>query len=447
MNNTNPSTNQFNKTIPGPSDCSQMWEDPLTFLANATQEYGDIICLNDNSNKIYMINHPDYIKHVLQDNYRNYVKTEDTLKLVVGDGLFVSEGEYWLRHRRIMQPSFHRQHLAKLFPIMRDTTATFLEGWQSKVKYNHPINVLAEMKELLINFSAKTMFSVAIEDTNLLANAINTSIEYIDDYSEDDLDTFSEKKLNFEKSLATLNKIIYQIINERRDSKKDEGDLLSMLLQAKDEETGEGLSDKELRDEIVAIWLGSLNTSAVVLTWIFYIFSTYPNIENHVRIELAQMLNNHPLTLEDLPKLRYTRMVIDETLRLYPPAWLFFRRSVVTDTIGGYNIPANSIIYISPYLMHRHPSFWKQPEIFDPERFSAERSSNYKSFSYLPFGGGPHQCIGNNFALMSIPVILTIVMQSYNLTWANETPIKPQATILLQPQSELIMNLRSIPKI
>jgi len=443
MNDSNTSTDRLSppKIAPGPGDSSHMWDDPTAFFLEATHKYGDLVYFNTASHPIFLLNHPDYIKHVLQDNYRNYRVAGDNLKLIIGDGLFVSEGNTWLQQRRIMQPSFHRQRLAGMFPTMTNVVTTFLKHCEASNKQNSPIDILAEMTELTTNLSAHTMFSIDVhQQASKLAHLIATSLEYANAYfGGANGDVPSPEQLLFQKSLGELDQLIYRLIHERRKTGKDEGDLLSMLLQAKDEETGEGMTDKQLRDQIITMWIGGQTTTAIALMWTWYLLSTHSDVEAKFRMELSNVLGNRPLGLDDLPKLAYGRMIIDEALRLYPPAWLTARRSVAEEKIGGYDIPANSEIYISPYVTHRHLAFWNNPEHFDPERFSPERSAGRKPFAYLPFGGGPRLCIGNNFALMAIQVILTIHARSYHLSLEKNHPIKPKPQIILSPNSKILM--------
>lgn len=432
------------KVPPGPSDCSSMWDDPLVFLGNAVQEYGDLVYLNDNSQPIYLLNHPDYIKHVLQDNYRNYVKMEDNLKPLVGNGIAVSEGDFWLRQRRIIQPAFHHRHLATIFPTMTDIISKFLDGWQDHTKTKKPIDVLAEMTKLTINLSTKTMFGAEINDPTILAQHIAACLEYVSNFSIDGGSSSQSTldNLAFQKTLKTVDEIIYGIITDHHSNEYERKDLLSMLLQAKDEETGEGMTDKQLRDEVITMLLGGQSTTAIAITWLLYLLANHPDVEQQFRVELAETLGDRSPDFDDLSKLVYTRMITEETLRLYPLAWLIIRRTVAPDKIGGYDIPSNAIIYISPYLIHRHPKIWDEPERFNPERFSKKSSIQRHAFSYIPFGGGPHLCIGQNFALMAIPIIISMIAQRHHIDLINKEIVLPKPEILLLPENKILMTLQ-----
>lgn len=439
---------QASKTPPGPSEPENFWESPLESFTKLTHQYGDIVSLDPNTHQIYLLNHPNDIKHVLQDNYRNYTKDADTFKLILGDGLFVSEGDLWLRQRRMMQPAFHRQNIEGMLPAMVKATTELTTRWQTVAKRGESIDVFAEMTEAMIDLSAITMFGADIkEDIKPLAHALTIAQEYVYyrgwDYLEQLGKEPSAEEIAFQEAVNTIDKTVYRIIDEgRKNAHKDDNNLLAMLLRASDENTGDGMSEKQLRDEVVTMLAGGQSTTAIALTWLLYTLSIYPDIEERVYTELVQVLGQRSPTFQDLPNLVYTRMVIDEVLRLYPPSWLAARRSIGIDEIGGYHIPEKSEIFICPYLIHRHPSFWENPEQFNPERFSPEQSAKRPHFAYIPFSGGAHVCIGNHFAIVAIQLVLAMIMQTYKLHLTNsERIIQPQPLILLQPQANILMTI------
>jgi cytochrome P450 len=245
--------------------------------------------------------------------------------------------------------------------------------------------------------------------------------------------------------LETLNKVVYGIIAERRKRAShpgmDTGDLLSMLLAARDEETGEGMSDQQLRDEVMTLLIAGYETTSVALSWTWYLLSQHPNVEQRLHAELDRVLGGQVPTVDSLDKLPYTRMVIQEAMRLYPPAFGLTRRAIAEDEIGSYRIEANSIIFVSQYCTHRHPAFWEEPEVFDPERFTPERSAGRPRFAYFPFGGGPRQCIGNNFAIMEAQLVLATIAQRYYLRLVPGHPVEPQVLVTMRPRYGLPMTL------
>jgi cytochrome P450 len=426
---------------PGPQEFPQLWDDQLGLLVEAAQQYGDVVCLDPESHQIYLVSHPDQIRHVLQDNYRNYRRDADTFKLMVGDGLFVSEGELWLRQRRLMQPAFHKRQIAALVAGMVETTTDMLAQWQSSFTPGTPVDILEEMMALTMRIIFKTMFGVSVgAEVEAAARAMAIGQEYVYyrgwEYNEEQSNPEQER---FQGAMATLDRMVYRIIDERRQSEAG-SDLLSMLLQARDAETNEGMSEKQLRDEIITIFGAGRDTTAIALAWSWYLLAQHPEVEQRLRAELATVLAGRPPGFEDLSKLPYTQQVIEEAMRLYPPAWITTRRSIGPDELGGYDIPANSEIFLCPYITHRRPDMWEEPERFDPDRFTAERSANRPRFAYFPFGGGPRVCIGNTFALVEAQIIMAMIAQAYQFRLLPESQVRPQALITLQPQG-LAMSL------
>lgn len=434
------------KTAPGPTEPQNFWEDPFRTFAILAREYGDVVCLDPQNHRIYLVNHPSPIKHILQDNYRNYGKDSDSFKKVVGNGLLTSEGDFWLSQRRIVQPAFHRQGLEMMLAPMIATTENLIKDWQGFLKQGESFNILTEMTKLTTNMIASTMFGADIKDeTQALTDAITSAQEYIYyqgwNYEEEANNQASHEATPLDNAINIIDRIVYRIINERRQNEQGKNDLLAMLLHASDEKTGNGMSEKQLRDEVVTMLAAGQATTSMALTWSWYLLATHPDVTERIRAEVAQQIGQNPITFENLLNLPYTRMVVNEILRLYPPSWLTARRSLMDDEVGGYHIPESSEVFISIPLIHRHPAFWKNPDMFYPEHFSAEQSAERPHFAYLPFGAGPHLCIGNQFALVAIQLILALITRSYNLRLTNEQEIHPQPQILLQPSENIFMKL------
>lgn len=445
-NNNSTNSVETEKFAPGPVDFFNFWENPLTFFTNVVKEHGDLVCLDPDKHQIYLLNNPDDIKHVLQDNYHNYKNDSDAFKLVIGNGLAASEGELWLRQRRIMQPAFHHRNLETMGDSITNITMRFMQNLQ--ISTNKNIDALAEITELTTNISASTMFGADIQnETKLLSQALNTAQEYVYYHGWDFDEKFQKEPsledAQFQEALSTIDRIVYRIINERqKDNRQNKNDLLAMLLQSFDEKTGERMSEKQLRDEVVTMLAGGQSTTAIALVWILYILSIHPDAENRLYEEIIQVVGQRHPTFQDLPNLVYTRMIINEVLRLYPPSWLTTRRSIEKDQIGGYHIPKNSQILISSYLVHRHPNFWENPERFDPERFSASRSTERPHFAYIPFSGGARICIGNRFAIMVIELVLVMIVQTYRLVLPSKQSVQPEPHILLEPKDRLLIQIQ-----
>jgi cytochrome P450 len=425
--------------------------DLIGFLKQVTTEYGDIVRLNVAGFTVHFINHPDYLQHVLQTNSRNYDKQSHEyrpLKLAFGQGLFTSDGDFWLRQRRLMQPAFHRKRINQLGEnIVRDVVSR-IETWQPYAERGEALDIAAEMVNLSMNAATKALFSTGLRDdteVETISIALDTIINYCLYRTMSPLApplrVPTPRNRAFNQAMSELNAIIYRILNERRRHGSDAIDLLSMLMEVRDEETGEGIPDKQMRDEIATLLLGGYETTSNLLSWTWHELSQHPDVEAKLHAEIDHVLGGRLPTVEDVPQLVYTRMVLDETLRLYPVPWLE-RRAATADQIGGYDVPAGSLIYISPYVTHRHPVFWEDPERYDPERFSPEQPDTRPRFAYFPFGGGPRQCIGNSLALLEAQLSLATIAQSYRFHPVPGHPVEPKMQITTTPRYGLKMTLQ-----
>lgn len=422
------------RIAPGPEQFPELWHNPLQVLIEAAQQYGDIVCLDPHDHRIYLVVHPDQIKYVLQDNYRNYRRDAESFKLLVGNALIANEGAPWLRQRRLMQPAFHRQQIAALTTRMAELAAAMVARWETAARNGKPLDILAEMMNLTTHIIVKTMFgSDADETVEAAARAMTVGQEYIYQLGWNYLEETPPDPQPFQQALQTLDTMVYHLIEERRRSGRQENDLLSMLLAAQDEETHQGMDDRQLRDEIVGIFGAGRDTTAIALAWTWYLLATHPEVEARLQAEVAGLQGRKP-TFADLPRLAYTRQVVEESLRLYPPGWMTARLSISRDQIGGYDIPANSEIFLSPYITGRHPAFWDKPERFEPERFAPEQVAQRPRFAYFPFGGGPRVCIGNTFALIEAQLVVATVAQAYQLRLAPGAQVEPEVQIMLQPR-------------
>ena len=428
-------------TAPGPRGypllgiLPQMRQDPLQCLMEAACRYGGVVSLPLGPKRAYLMAHPDSIKHVLQDNHRNYRKDRriDKLKPLLGNGLFMSEGAFWYRQRRLMQPAFHRQRIAALATAMVEAIEEMLQHWRAYAERGTAIDIAAEMMQLTLNIIGKTMFGadISLEEAQSVGWALPTVLAHLK----------HPHRREFQHALQTLNQIVFRIIDQRRRDGTAREDLLALLLDARDEETGAPMSDTQLRDEVMTIFLAGHETTATALTWTWYLLATHPEEEERLHKEIAGVLGGRTPTFQDLSSLPLTRMVIEEAMRLYPPIWLTSRIAVADDHIGGYAIPANAVIFLSPYVMHRHPDFWDHPTRFDPERFLPERVAARPRYAYFPFLGGPRQCIGNNFALIEAQLIVALITRSYQLRLTSTAPVDPHPGHTLRPRQPILMLL------
>src|SRR6266699_5729559 len=287
------------------------------------------------------------------------------------------------------------------------------------------------MVRLTLRIASQALFNIDLSDESCtVGQAVATVNKLLSEYLYAPFPPLSiptPRSRRLQAARRALDQVVRDIITRRRQQNSDTGDLLSMLLFARDEETGQGMNDQQVRDEVMTLLIAGHETVSTALTWTWYLITKHSEVERHLHAELNRVLGGQIPTVDHLAKLPYTRMVLEETLRLYPPAWVFGRKAVADDEIGGYFIPANSMIVLSPYITHRHPAFWDNPEVFEPERFTPERSASRPHYTYFPFGGGPRVCIGNNFALMEMQLILATVAQRYKLRLVPGHTVEPEA--------------------
>ena len=423
-------------------------QDPLHFISTAIAEYGDIFQFHLLTVPMVVINHPDYIRHVLVDNQTNYDKDVflfHVVKPVLRNGLIANiGGENWLRQRRLMQPTFHRQRIAALGKLMTDTTLEKLQQWEQEAARGQSLNVTEEMGRLTLQIVIKSLFGAEIADKapvfEYAFTEANNALGRFTRFPFPPLSVPTPSHRRLWKAIGEMDDIVYGIIRQRQD-KGATDDLLSLLMGTVDEETGEGMDIQQLHDEILNVLVGGYETTTNTVSWVWYLLARYPEIEKRVHEELDTVLAGRIPTVDDLPQLVYTRMVVDEALRFYPPAWQIMRRSRGDDVIDGYHIPANTTFFWTQYTVHRHPDFWESPEVFDPERFLPEMVAQRSRYAYIPFSYGPRICLGNNFALTEIQLVLATIAQRYRLKLLPGPPVKTVALITLRPSDNICMRL------
>lgn len=448
------STAELEKTLP-PSPEKQhlifknayyMANWPIEFLFENYDTMGPIYWVKSPIRKIAVLNDPECVRHILQENNRNYVKSfgYDPLKLLLGNGLLTSEGDFWRKQRRLAQPGFHKEKLAAIVDTMITCTGQLLTRWEKLEGVE--MNISSEMNHVALDIVSKSLFISNVEDeidkiSTWVTVAIEQGAERIRNPFKIPTWIPTPNNLKQNKAVSVLNEVINGIIEKRRNEGKQYDDLLSMLMDARDEDTGEGMSNAQLRDEVMTIFIAGHETTANALTWAFYVLAQHPEIEQKLKAEIDEVLQGRPVSFENLRSLTYTRQVIDETLRLYPPAWIIGRKNIEDDEIGGYFIPAGTNCLVPTLCIHRSPKYWKDPLKFDPDRFSTERVKEQKKFTYFPFGGGPRLCIGNNFALMEMQVVMASIMQRYTFELKDTTPIELDPLITLRPKQNVYLKL------
>jgi cytochrome P450 len=395
-----------------------------------------------------IVSSPRGIQRVLLDNAGNYVKSRVARRLVepgIGRGLLTSEGEAWRRQRRTMAPSFDHRSLMSYVPVMTEAAAALLERWD-RMAEGAPLDAAVEMMRLTLRIIARTMFSADADDVGpIVEEAVGRYQREVRPGLLDLLnlpDWWPRAGMHRRARIFDrLDTVIDRLMSRETPTGGDSKDLLARLLEARDAETGGAMDLKEVRDQVVTIFMAGHETTAQALTWTWYLLSQHPAEEAKLHAELEQVLGRRVPRFEDLAQLRYTRMVLEESMRLYPPAHTISREALAEDEIEGHRVPKGSMVSIVPWVIHRHRALWDRPEVFDPERFAPERGGARHRFAYIPFGGGPRICIGAAFAMTEALIILATLGQRFRLRLAPGAAVEPVGLITLRPRHGLSMLL------
>ncbi len=413
----------------------ELVRNPLGYFLSISREYGDIVCYRPAPDTAFLLNHPEYIHHVLIENHRNYSKdtySNQAVKKIIGDSLINLEGDAWLHQRRLMQPSFHHSRLELLDGMIVQAAEDMIARWQDFYEQGQPVEITREMAGLTMTITARALFGVDIGDAvDRLGEIFNGAAGLAEKPSHP----------RVQQAAGEFSAVVERIIQERRSHFHDGGDLLSSLMIARDEDDGAPMDDQQLRNEVMGLLLAGYETTANALTWTHYLLSQNLPAAERLRSEARQVLSGRLPTYADLARLPYLRQVLEESLRLYPPAWIIGRRAIHDDEIGGYLVPAGTVIAICIYALHRHPGFWEAPDAFDPLRFSAEKADGRNKYAYIPFGIGPRHCIGNTFGFLEGSLILACIAQHFELHLVPGIEVQPQAVYVLRPNRDLLMSL------
>ncbi len=437
----------------GPSEGFKRWSlgplnnNPLEYFTKIAREFGDVAGLHVLNFKTIFINHPYLIEEVLVTNARKYSKGKvlRANRHVFGEGLLTSEGDFWLRQRRLAQPAFHRARIASYAATMVEYTRRMLDDWRG----GEERDAHQEMMRLTLQIVGKTLFDADVERD---AQEVGKSLELLLEIGANFRRAIfvphwlpTSTNLRVKREIAQIEKILYRIIAERRASGRDAGDLLSMLLSARDED-GSRMTDRQLRDEAITLFLAGHETTASTLSWTWWLLAQNPRVEAKLHAELDAVLGDRAPTLDDLPKLGYTEHVITESLRLYPAAWGMARLAVEDHEIAGYPVTKGMGVAMAQWVVHRDPRWYDAPEEFRPERWEDDLLKRLPRFAYFPFGGGPRQCIGNTFALMEATLILATIARKFRLRLVSNHPVVPLASITLRPRHGVRVTLESREK-
>jgi cytochrome P450 len=439
------SANGLPPRVPG----HPLWGNLATFrgaihqnLLAAQRAHGDLLRFEIGPRRIFVVTHPAAVEHIVYDNWQNYSQGSGMkeTKALLGDGLLTSSGALWRRQRSLAQPAFRRSRMGGFVETMARATSAMLDRWGGQT--SGPFDVAAEMNRLTLEIAARTLFGASLGDgayevisrslPPLMQEAVRRQFGLW--AAPTWMPTPNNRRMA--AHIERLNEVVYAIIEERRRRVKEGGDagtdLLGLLMSASDEESGTGMTDTLLRDESMNLLMAGHETTAQFLAWTFYLLSAYPEARSRVEAE-ADSLGEAPGG-EDLLALAYTRRVLEESLRIYPPAWIFRRTAIGDDSVAGHSLPAGSDLLLVPFVIHRHPEFWPNAEAFDPDRFLPERAEGRHRCAYVPFGGGPRLCIGMHFAIMEALTIVALVSRRYRLDRVAGPPVLPEASFTLRPK-------------
>jgi cytochrome P450 len=411
--------------------------DVLGFFTQCARQYGDITAFRLAAWPALLLTHPDLVEDVLVKNHQNFIKHRffwRHVQAIFGQGLLTSEGEFWHRQRRLAAPAFAASRVSRYGETMVQSTTRMLRHWQS----GQVLDVHREAMALTLQIAAKTLFDAETDqDVAEIGQALDEVMDEIavrlrrPFWIPDVLPL--PGNIRYRRGVQRMDQLVARIIAERRHTPEDRGDLLSLLMLARDE-AGQPMSERQIRDEVITMLLAGHETTALTLSWTWYLLGLHPAVDAQLAEEVHAAVGDRPPTVEDLPRLRFTGQVLSEAMRLYPPAYAIGREARADCEIGGYAVPAGTIIFVSPWVMHRDPRWFTDPQAFRPERWAGNLARELPRFAYMPFGGGPRICIGNRFALMEATLILATVAQRFRLEWQVDRPVQPIPSITLRPK-------------
>lgn len=420
--------------------------DVLGLLTDATHDHGDVVRFRVGPLVMHLVNHPDHVAQVLIRNRKNYDKasrSSDCLALICGESLLTANGETWKKRRRTIQPMFHREAIAGFVASIADCTRSMLDAWELKAKAGEPVDLASEMMQLTFRIVGRCLFGADLEKESLaVEHAMKVMVLHTYRRWRSVINPPSSwptpGNLRFRRALAEVDEIIAGLITKDRKSPPPTPTLLTMLMGSRDAESGAALDDAAIRNEAITFLLAGHETTANALGWSLYLLDRHPQWQTAIRGEFQEVCGDALPVMEDLPRLLQVQHVFEESCRLYPPIWAMERHVIDDDEIGGFHIPKNSGVIVSPYTLHRHPDFWERPEEFLPERFEKRDHD-----AYYPFGSGPRFCIGSEFALAEARVILPMILRRFSMTALPGQSGEPEPAITLRLKDGFKVRLES----
>ena len=416
---------------PGPAEKYDTSEDLLRWMSDQFDRFGSIFRASIYGTEVYVVSDPEHVDHVLRINWRNYKKGQAIKRIgfLLGNGLMVSEGRFWKSQRRMIHPAFHDKAIGELVNVISAANVELFEKWKYAAQARESVNITSDISHMVLKVTLKSIFG---EDYEQVAPHFNI------------LSDESARDLQFAQKFRPLGKLVSEVAGRRRKQNRSATDMLGMLMQALDSK-GQGMSDSQLVREILTLIVAGHETTASTLNWAWYLLSMSANVEEKLSSELSAVTGSGSPEIGDLAKLVYTRQVIEETLRLYPAGWLMTRAALKDDQLGDYLVPAGTEIYISPYLIQRHPAFWGAPDRFDPDRFGPNETRARHPMTMIPFSAGPRKYIGEFFARIEMQIHLMTMAKQLRLRSVGEQSIQLEAGVNLRNKHDFIMTPEMIP--
>lgn len=435
----------------GATTVTAIREDPLGFLEAAAARFPDRWWHLADGRPVHQLNHPDLVRHVLREHYDRYPKSgtpdDQMLTPLLGEGLLTTDGAVWARQRRLAAPSFRPAEIERFDTLMTRCASDLADDWERAAGRGQPVRVDHDLTALTLRIVVAALLGHDLPGVGSgfgkAVDEVNRFIGHVDPAAEDAGAPL--RRAGFVRSKRFLDQVVTMLIAARRWSVAagdPPTDLVSALITGGHAD-GEAFSEQELHDQVLTMIMAGHETTAKALSWTLHLLAAHPEAEDAVHEELARVLGGRAPVASDLPDLPVTRAVLDESMRLYPPIWLLSRRAAVDDVIGGEPVPADTLICISPWLLHRHPDFWAEPALFRPERFLSAAAADRPSHLYLPFGGGPRTCLGQAFALTEAVLVLATVLPRLRLLAEPGHPVEPEALVTLRPRHGLLMQVQA----
>lgn len=434
-------TNSAENAPSGPADAYDIntTDDSFEYIEELFKEYGDIVRVKSKTrrNDTYLINNPEYIKHILLKNHQNYKKGVgfERVKMLLGNGIIVSDGPFWRKQRRLIQPAFSKAMIEAQVEMIQQCNIERMAKWSELLSesdhHSAEIDISYEASDLALDIVLRVLFSDDVD--SMLDQAGENPFAFLTDDPTRDVKVVLKYR--------ALMGLLLNVIQARRTTTKKYNDFVSVFVEARDKETGKGMSDKELLDEVMTMIVAGHETSAITLTWVWYFIAKHKHVDEAIQKELAQADINGAPGFNDLDKIPYIKHVTEEALRLYPPVWLFSRKAIEADILGQYEIPAGADIFISPYYLHRNTDYWNEVEEFQPQRFSLDAQKGQHKFSYIPFSAGPRRCIGDFFATVEMQIHVGLMVQHFKFELVDSETPELEANINMRAKNPILLKI------